>query len=123
MEIDIDLEAILRTFLAESEEDLGKMEEALLALEADPENQKLLDAIFRGAHTLKGNAGSLGYPKVGGFAHVFEEMLQRFRNRTLPVTQERITLLLHAVDALRQMIPEAIAGSEELQAQHVALVH
>jgi two-component system chemotaxis sensor kinase CheA len=123
MEIDIDLEAILRTFLAESEEDLGKMEEALLALEADPENQKLLDAIFRGAHTLKGNAGSLGYPKVGGFAHVFEEMLQRFRNRTLPVTQERITLLLHAVDALRQMIPEAIAGSEELQAEHVALVH
>jgi chemotaxis protein histidine kinase CheA len=84
-------------------------------------NQKLLDAIFRGAHTLKGNAGSLGYPKVGGFAHVFEEMLQRFRNRTLPVTQGRITLLLHAVDALRQMIPEAIAGSEELQAEHVAL--
>ena len=123
MEIDIDLEAILRTFLAESEEDLGKMEEALLALEADPENQKLLDAIFRGAHTLKGNAGSLGFPKVGGFAHVFEEMLQRFRNHTLPVTQERITLLLHAVDALRQMIPEAIAGSEELQAEHVELLH
>lgn len=123
MEIDIDLEAILRTFLAESEEDLGKMEEALLALEADPENQKLLDAIFRGAHTLKGNAGSLGYPKVGGFAHVFEEMLQRFRNRTLPVTQGRITLLLHAVDALRQMIPEAIGGSEELQAEHVELLH
>jgi two-component system chemotaxis sensor kinase CheA len=123
MDIDIDLEAILRTFLAESEEDLGKMEEALLALEADPENQKLLDAIFRGAHTLKGNAGSLGFPKVAGFAHVSEELLQRFRNRTLPVTQGRITLLLHAVDALRQMIPEAIAGSEELQHEHVELLH
>jgi len=123
MEIDIDLEAILRTFLAESEDDLGKMEEALLALEAEPENQKLLDAIFRGAHTLKGNASSLGFPKVAGFAHVFEELLQRFRNHTLPVTQERITLLLHAVDALRQMIPEAIAGSEELQPQCVELLN
>ena len=122
MEIDIDIEAILKTFMAESGEDLAKMEEALLALEADPENHNLLDAIFRGAHTLKGNASSLGYPKVSGFAHVFEELLQRFRNRTLPVTQARITLLLHAVDALRQMIPEAIAGSDELRAEHVELL-
>ncbi len=123
MEIDIDYEAILRTFLAEAEEDVGKMEEALLSLEADPQDQKLLDAIFRGVHTLKGNAGSLGFPKVAGFAHVFEELLQRFRNRILPVTQERITLLLRAVDALRQMIPEAIAGSDELRLEHVELLH
>jgi len=121
--MEIDIEAILKTFLAESEEDFGKMEESLLALEADPENQELLDAIFRGAHTLKGNAGSLGFPKVAGFAHVFEELLQRFRTRTVPVTQARITLLLHAVDALRQMIPEAIAGAKELQAAHVNLLH
>ena len=121
--MEIEFEAILKTFLAESEEDLGKMEESLLSLEADPENQKLLDVIFRGAHTLKGNAGSLGFPKVAGFAHVFEELLQRFRNRNLPVTQGRITLLLQAVDALRQMIPEAIAGAEELQPDHVNLLH
>ncbi len=120
--MEIDIQAILRTFLAECEEDFSKMEESLLALEADPENQELLDAIFRGAHTLKGNAGSLGFPKVAGFAHVFEELLQRFRNRTMPVTQERITLLLHAIDALRQMIPEAIAGAQELQAAHVNLL-
>jgi two-component system chemotaxis sensor kinase CheA len=123
MEIDIDIEAILKTFVAESGEDLAKMEEALLALEGDPENHQLLDAIFRGAHTLKGNAGSLGFPKVSGFAHVFEELLQRFRNRTLPVSQARVTLLLRAVDALRQMIPEAIAGSDELRGEHVTLLH
>ncbi|MGH7887995.1 MAG: Hpt domain-containing protein, partial [Candidatus Binatia bacterium] len=123
MEIDIDFEAILKIFVAESGEDLTKMEEALLALEADPQNQQSLDAIFRGAHTLKGNAGSLGFAKVAGFAHVFEELLQRFRNRTLPVTQERITLLLNALDALRQIIPEAIAGSDELRPEHVQLLH
>jgi two-component system chemotaxis sensor kinase CheA len=122
LEIDIDIEAILKTFLAESGEDLAKMEEALLALEAEPQNQKLLDAIFRGAHTLKGNAASLGFPKVSGFAHVFEELLQRFRSRTLEVTQARITLLLHAVDALRHLIPEAVAGSDELRPEHVELL-
>ncbi len=121
--MEFDFEAILQTFMAESEEHFAKMEESLVALEANPEDDKLLEAIFRGAHTLKGNSASLGYPKVAGFAHVFEEMLQRFRNRTLPVTQQRITLLLHALDAMRQMVPEAIAGGDELQPQHIALLN
>ena len=89
--MELDLEAILQTFLTECDEHFAKMEEALVALEANPENDQLLEAIFRGAHTLKGNSASLGYPKVAGFAHVFEELLQRFRNHALPITQERIT--------------------------------
>ena len=121
--MEFDLEAILQTFLAECEEHFAKMEEALVALEANPEDDQLLEAIFRGAHTLKGNSASLGYPKVAGFAHVFEELLQRFRNHALPVTQERITLLLRSLDAMRQMVPEAIAGAEELQAHHLELLN
>ena len=121
--MEFDLEAILQTFLAECEEHFAKMEEALVGLEANPEDDQLLEAIFRGAHTLKGNSASLGYPKVAGFAHVFEELLQRFRNHALPVTQERITLLLRSLDAMRQMVPEAIAGAEELQAHHLELLN
>ena len=44
--MDIDLEAILQTYVAESEEHLAKMEEALVGLESDPQNDKLLEAIF-----------------------------------------------------------------------------
>ena len=121
--MEFDFEAIIQTFMAECEEHFGKMEEALVALEANPDDDKLLEAIFRGAHTLKGNSASLGYPKVAGFAHVFEELLQRFRNRTLPVTRQRITLLLHSLDAMRQMVPEAIAGGDELQPQQIELLN
>ena len=120
--MEFDLEAILRTFVAECDEHFAKMEEALVALEANPEDDQLLEVIFRGAHTLKGNSASLGYPKVAGFAHVFEELLQRFRNHALPVTKERITLLLRSLDAMRQMVPEAIAGADELQAHHLELL-
>ena len=120
--MELDFEAILQTFMAECEEHFAKMEEALVALETNPDDDRLLEAIFRGAHTIKGNSASLGYPKVAGFAHVFEEMLQRFRARTLPVTQARITLLLLSLDALRQMVPEAIAGDDELQPQHIELL-
>src|SRR5512132_3685648 len=89
--MEFDFKAILQTFVAECEEHFAKMEEALIALETRPQDDKLLEAVFRGAHTLKGNSASLGYPKVAAFAHGFEEMLQRFRNRTLPITQARIT--------------------------------
>jgi two-component system chemotaxis sensor kinase CheA len=120
--MDIDLEAILRTFVSECEEHLVRMEESLINLETDPEDQKSLEAIFRGAHTIKGNSAGLGYGKVGEFAHAFEELLQHLRNKTVTVTKTRITLLLRSVDALRQMIPEAIAGTEELREEHQLLL-
>lgn len=123
MAMEFDLAAILQTFIAECEEHFAKMEEALVGLEANPDDDKLLEAIFRGAHTLKGNAASLGYPKVAGFAHGFEELLQRFRNHALAVTPERVTLLLRSLDAMRQMVPEAIAGAEELSDDHIALLN
>jgi two-component system chemotaxis sensor kinase CheA len=120
---DIDLEAILRTFVGESEEHLTRMEEALINLEAHPEDQKSLEAIFRGAHTIKGNSAGLGFGKVAEFAHAFEDLLQRLRTNALPVTQTRITLLLRSIDALRQMIPDAITGAEELPPNQQALLN
>jgi len=120
--MEIDLDAILVTFSAETEERLGEMEEALIALEAYPEDEKALEAIFRGAHTIKGNAASLGFTPVAKFAHAFEELLQHFRSRAVAVTRERITLLLRSVDALRRMVPEAIAGAEALRPEHSALL-
>jgi two-component system chemotaxis sensor kinase CheA len=120
--MDIDPAAILRTFVSECDEHLVRMEESLMILETDPDDQKSLEAIFRGAHTIKGNAASLGYAKVGEFAHAFEELLQHLRNKLVPVTKTRITLLLRSVDALRQMISEAIAGTEEFREDHQLLL-
>jgi two-component system chemotaxis sensor kinase CheA len=120
--VNIDLDAILHTFLDESEEGLCRMEEALVALETEPENDETLQTIFRVAHTLKGNASSLGFPLVAGFAHAVEDTLHGLRDRTIPVTGSVITLLLRAVDALRHMVPEAVAGNEEMSPGHEALL-
>ena len=120
--MEIDLEKILQTYLAESDEHLGRMEEALVGLEGNPTDDRLLEAIFRGAHTIKGNSASLGFPKITAFAHAFEELLQRFRNRAIRITGDRVTLLLGAVDAIRQLIPTAIKGEEQLTPQQAALL-
>lgn len=114
---DADLrKAVLHTFLVESEERLADMEEALVALERRPEDEDLVQEIFRCAHTLKGNALSLDFPKVSEFAHAMEDLLQRFRNRTLPVSSDAISLLLRGVDALRELVLVAPTGRGDLDA-------
>jgi two-component system chemotaxis sensor kinase CheA len=120
--MDIDLQPLLQMFLAESEEGLSAMEEALVALESRPEDDEALGAVFRVVHTLKGNAGSFGFQALAGFAHVLEDILDRLRRRELPVKPALVTLLLRSVDALRQMVPDAVSGSEGLPGTYEALL-
>ena len=59
--MDIDRAALMEAFLADSREGLGAMEQALIALEARPDDRSTArQAIFRAAHTLKGNASTMG---------------------------------------------------------------
>lgn len=120
--MEIDLEKILNIYAAEAEELLARMEEALLGLEKNPLDDKLLEAIFRGAHTIKGNSASLGFSELARFAHGFEELLHRLHSHQIPVTPAAITILLRGVDALRELVPAAIAGRDELTPEHAGLL-
>src|SRR5882724_3650124 len=59
---DFDRDAIVASFLVESSEGLTMMEQALVLIEDDSSDEALLNDIFRVAHTIKGNASSLGFP-------------------------------------------------------------
>lgn len=109
-EIEIDREALLSAFLAESEEILGRLEQALVALEASPGDEALLHAVFRDAHTLKGGAALLAFDAVRDLAHDLESVLERLRKRELGVSNALVTLLLRSVDVLRAAIGDAVAG-------------
>jgi two-component system, chemotaxis family, sensor kinase CheA len=114
MDEGLERDAIVQTFLGESQEGLAVMEEVLIALEVRGDDPELLGTVFRLAHTLKGNGSSLGYDGLVHFCHTLEDLLDRLRERSLPVTSELIALLLRAVDALREMVPAAAAGAEGL---------
>ena len=119
--MDLDRDLLLQTFVAESQENLVSIEEALVQLEANPADDEALRTVFRGAHTVKGNAATLGFPAVADFAHVFEDVLARLREHTLRLSTELASLLLRGVDVLREAIPLAISGAESLSAAHQAV--
>ncbi|HWK89514.1 MAG TPA: Hpt domain-containing protein, partial [Longimicrobium sp.] len=112
--MEIDMAAIFPVFLAEAEENLAQVEDALLALEASPGDAETLNTVFRAAHTLKGNAANLGLAPVAEFAHGVEDVLDRLREGAIVLTAPLAGLLLRAVDALRVLVPAAVAGLDEL---------
>lgn len=122
VDFDIDLETIIRTFAAECAERIADMEQAAIALEAQPQDESFLEAIFRGAHTIKGNAGSLGYASLAEFTHGMEDFLQRLRSRAVPVTRHAVTLMLQSADVLRELVEEAIDGNDALKPHHAVLL-
>jgi len=111
---DFDREAVLASFLVESEEGLDSMEQALVQMESSPSDPELLHSIFRVAHTIKGNATSLELGELAGFAHVVEDLLDIFREQHELPSADLISLLLKAVDELRAMVSTASAGRREL---------
>jgi len=116
--MDFDREKIVASFLAESEEGLDRTEQYLIAAETDPENSELLEEMFRVAHTIKGNAAALDFPELAGFAHVMEDLLESVRAQTVPLSHDVVALILHAVDALRALVPAAGEGNDRLSPSH-----
>jgi two-component system chemotaxis sensor kinase CheA len=111
---DFDRDAVLASFVVESEEGLDLMEQVLVQMESSPSDPELLHSIFRVAHTIKGNATSLGLGDLAGFAHVVEDLLDVFREQQALPTADLISLLLKAVDELRGMVATATAGPRTL---------
>jgi two-component system chemotaxis sensor kinase CheA len=111
---DFDREAVLASFLVESEDGLDVMEQALVQMESSPSDPELLHTIFRVAHSIKGNATSLQLTDLAGFAHVVEDLLDVFREQQALPSADLISLLLKAVDELRAMVSTAQAGPREL---------
>jgi len=118
----IDRQAVLQVFLAETEETLGEMEAALLLLEERPGDDELLGQVFRVVHMLKGNAAALEFTEVSGVAHSIEDLLASIRNHAVSVDSEIVNFLFQAVDALRRMVAASVSGGEGLAAAQTEIV-
>ena len=99
-------------FVAEAEDGITDLNNALLALEADPEDADAMDDVFRVAHTLKGNAAAMGYEDVSSFGHALEDLLDAVRQGARDVTPELMDLLFEGVDTVEAMVAEIADDGE-----------
>lgn len=111
----MNLEPALEAFFAEADELLTRMEESLLQLESEPDNDELINDIFRAAHTIKGTAGVFGFDDVVHFTHEVESVLDRVRDGQMRVDNDVIGLLLRNKDHIGALV-RAVADKRELDA-------
>jgi two-component system, chemotaxis family, sensor kinase CheA len=120
--METETQALMAVFLEEAEEILSTLEDSLPTLEAHAEDPELLQALQRGAHTLKGNAMMLHLGSVKQVAHALEDVLEGVGQRRLEVTPELARQALRAVDVLHALLEAAPTGDRELSPEQQALI-
>ncbi|TAK86233.1 MAG: chemotaxis protein CheA [Aquabacterium sp.] len=129
---DEEILAIARAgFLDEARDMLRQFEEALLALDDEPDDQETLNSAFRAAHTIKGTAGLFGCDRVVAFTHDVETLLEAVRSGQYQLNDEAMALLLSSRDQMDALLgdvesasgdPDLNAMSKELSADLRALL-
>ncbi|KKO48200.1 chemotaxis protein CheA [Arsukibacterium sp. MJ3] len=124
MSFDMD-EDILQDFLVEAGEILELLQEQLVELENNPDDANLLNAIFRGFHTVKGGAGFLSLTELVDACHGAENVFDILRTGKRRVTSELMDVILQTLDAINAMFvavqarqPLTPANAELLDALH-----
>ena len=105
-------EEILQDFLVEAGEILEQLSEQLVALEQTPDDRELLNAIFRGFHTVKGGAGFLQLNALVDCCHITENLFDILRNGQRSVTPDLMDVVLQALDSVNEMFSQIQNGND-----------
>lgn len=107
-------EEILQDFLVEAGEILEKLNEQLVDLENSPDDNELLNAVFRGFHTIKGGASFLSLTCVVEVCHRSEDVFNLLRNGERHVDAQLMDVILPVLDALNAQF-DALNNASEPQ--------
>lgn len=104
---------LIGEFITETNESLAELDSDLVTLEQNPNDKDLLGRIFRIMHTIKGTCGFLGLPRLETVAHKAEDVFGLFRDGTLEVTPEYVTLIFESLDRIKYIVGEIEATGSE----------
>lgn len=118
----VELDAVIKEFVAEGGEMLDQLERDLIALERDPSSSSTLASLFRSLHTVKGAAGFMGLAKLGALAHSGESVLSRLRDGSLMINPAVAGALLALSDCIRKVLSHVDRTGEEGDVDGSAIV-
>jgi len=112
---------LLQDFLIEAGEILEQLNEQLVELENSPEDSELLNAVFRGFHTIKGGAGFLSIDAMVAICHRTEDIFNMLRNDELKINNHLMDTILPVLDVLNAQF-DALRSGEEPEAAEQSLL-
>lgn len=103
----------MSVFIDESKEHLQLMNDSLLKLEQEPEDIKIIDEVFRSAHTLKGMSATMGFSRIAELTHHMENVLDNIRTGKASVDTVLVDILFECLDTLNALVDEVIENGQE----------
>jgi two-component system chemotaxis sensor kinase CheA len=116
------MDELLTEFLTETNENLDVIDVELVTLEKNPDNPGLIDNIFRLVHTIKGTCGFLGLPRLESVAHSAENILGKVREGAMDVTPEVVSIVLEALDRIKEIMADLEANEAEPEGDDQSLI-
>ncbi|MBV5317635.1 MAG: chemotaxis protein CheA [Desulfobulbaceae bacterium] len=110
------IEQHIATYREEAGELLAELETSLLDLEETPDDNDLINRVFRAMHTIKGSGAMFGFDDIAAFTHEVETVFDLVRNGKMVVTKKLLDLTLKSRDHISALL-EASAGSGEVDKQ------
>ncbi len=98
------MDEFLSEFLTETTESLSLLDTELVDFEQNPENAETLQDIFRLVHTIKGTCGFLDLSRLEAVAHSAENVLGKFRDGSLEVTPDSVSVILNSIDRIKELL-------------------
>jgi len=95
---------LLNEFLLESFELLEQLDQSLLELEQHPNNNEILNKIFRIVHTIKGSADILKFDTLTKLTHNIENILNKARKGSLKIDDSNIDVIFESIDILKSIL-------------------
>jgi len=112
---------ILQDFLIEAGEILEKLGEQLVELEHSPTDRELLNAVFRGFHTVKGGAGFLNIIPLVEVCHRAEDVFNILRQGQRVIDGDLMDVVLKVTDIVNSMM-DSVRDGEEPEPADAALL-
>ncbi|MGK7892462.1 MAG: Hpt domain-containing protein, partial [Xenococcus sp. (in: cyanobacteria)] len=105
---------IRRQFLDEALEYIDNLESSLLGITNQALSYSQLDQIRRAAHSLKGGAALMSYPKLSDLAHKIEDCFKSLKKGWICPDETIEGLSLQCVDYLRHCVVQHQQGKENI---------
>lgn len=98
------MEEAIATYREEAGELLAELETSLLELEETPDDNDLINRVFRAMHTIKGSGAMFGFDEIAAFTHEVETVFDMVRNGRMTVSKRLLDLTLQSRDHISYLL-------------------
>ncbi|MCX8010035.1 MAG: Hpt domain-containing protein, partial [Ignavibacteria bacterium] len=112
-----EMKEIFEGFLIENQELLDTLTGDLMEIEQNPDDDELINKIFRSFHTIKGTSSFMGVDKISTITHNAEDILNKVRRHEMSINQDIIDVMLEVQDWIQVMLEQLKAG-EDIEADY-----